>query len=339
MSKSFFRLISILFILLYSLKNVKAYPYQDEHFLRIDFGNTYIRMAVYINDTIIVIPNELGSYSTPNIISFTDKEILIGEEAKKQAALNPKRTIYNLTRLIGRNFTDEKEFKKEAELYPFDIINKDGKIFIQIEIRGEKKIYSPERLSAMILFKLKKIAEKYIGTYIDSALFSFPKYFDDLQRESIIKIGKMTPFKYNKIRFSSGMPLICYKEIELENRNILVFDLGGTSLEITIYEFKGDYYRINNIYEINDINIGGENFNQKIYEYFLNIIDNKFKKELNNKNLLSYKLLEEIEKAKINLSNSLETKIELNQSEYGFYFNYTLSRKEFEEINKDLSIK
>ena len=336
MSKSFFRLISILFILLYSLKNVKAYPYQDEHFLRIDFGNTYIRMAVYINDTIIVIPNELGSYSTPNIISFTDKEILIGEEAKKQAALNPKRTIYNLTRLIGRNFTDEKEFKKEAELYPFDIINKDGKIFIQIEIRGEKKIYSPERLSAMILFKLKKMAEKYIGTYIDSALFSFPKYFDDLQRESIIKIGKMTPFKYNEIRFSSGMPLICYKEIELENRNILVFDLGGTSLEITIYEFKGDYYRINNIYEINDINIGGENFNQKIYEYFLNIIDNKFKKELNNKNLLSYKLLEEIEKAKINLSNSLETTIELNQSEYGFYFNYTLSRKEFEEINKDL---
>ena len=336
MSKSFFRLISILFILLYSLKNVKAYPYQDEHFLRIDFGNTYIRMAVYINDTIIVIPNELGSYSTPNIISFTDKEILIGEEAKKQAALNPKRTIYNLTRLIGRNFTDEKEFKKEAELYPFDTINKDGKIFIQIDIRGEKKIYSPERLSAMILFKLKKMAEKYIGTYIDSALFSFPKYFDDLQRESIIKIGKMTPFKYNKIRFSSGMPLICYKEIELENRNILVFDLGGTSLEITIYEFKGDYYRINNIYEINDINIGGENFNQKIYEYFLNIIDNKFKKELNNKNLLSYKLLEEIEKAKINLSNSLETTIELNQSEYGFYFNYTLSRKEFEEINKDL---
>ena len=336
MSKSFFRLISILFILLYSLKNVKAYPYQDEHFLRIDFGNTYIRMAVYINDTIIVIPNELGSYSTPNIISFTDKEILIGEEAKKQAALNPKRTIYNLTRLIGRNFTDEKEFIKEAELYPFDIINKDGKIFIQVEIRGEKKIYSPERLSAMILFKLKKMAEKYIGTYIDSALFSFPKYFDDLQRESIIKIGKMTPFKYNKIRFSSGMPLICYKEIELENRNILVFDLGGTSLEITIYEFKGDYYRINNIYEINDINIGGENFNQKIYEYFLNIIDNKFKKELNNKKLLPYKLLEEIEKAKINLSNSLETTIELNQSEYGFYFNYTLSRKEFEEINKDL---
>ena len=336
MSKSFFRLISILFILLYSLKNVIAYPYQDEHFLRIDFGNTYIRMAVYINDTIIVIPNELGSYSTPNIISFTDKEILIGEEAKKQAILNPKRTIYNLMRLIGRNFTDEKEFKKEAELYPFDTINKDGKIFIQIDIRGEKKIYSPERLSAMILFKLKKMAEKYIGTYIDSALFSFPKYFDDLQRESIIKIGKMTPFKYNEIRFSSGMPLICYKEIELENRNILVFDLGGTSLEITIYEFKGDYYRINNIYEINDINIGGENFNQKIYEYFLNIIDNKFKKELNNKNLLSYKLLEEIEKAKINLSNSLETTIELNQSEYGFYFNYTLSRKEFEEINKDL---
>ena len=112
-----------------------------------------------MNHSAIVIPNELGSYSTPNIIAFTDNEILIGEEAKKQASLNPKRTIYNLIRLIGRKFTDDKEFTKETEFYPFDIINRHGEIFIQIEIRGEIKLYSPERLSAMILFKLKKMAQ------------------------------------------------------------------------------------------------------------------------------------------------------------------------------------
>ena len=115
MSKSFFKLISILFFLLFSLKNTNANKYEYGKCLCIDFGNTYIRMAVYMNDSVIVIPNELGSYSTPNIIAFTDNEILIGEEAKKQAALNPKRTIYNLTRLIGREFTDDKEFKKETE--------------------------------------------------------------------------------------------------------------------------------------------------------------------------------------------------------------------------------
>ena len=337
MSKSFFRLISILFILLYSLKNVKAYPYQDEHFLRIDFGNTYIRMAVDMNSSVIVIPNDLGSYSTPNIIAFTDNEILIGEEAKKQAALNPKRTIYNLTRLIGRNFTDDKEFKKETELYPFNIINKDGQIFIQIEIRGEKKLYSPERLSAMILFKLKKMAQKYIGTKIDTAMFSVPRYFNDLQIRSIKKIGKMTPFKINEIKGSSYVALYGYTNIKTENKSILVFDLGGTSLDITIFKFDEDIpFIIENSYEINDINIGGENFNKRIYEYFLNIINNKFKKDLKNNKLLSHKLMEEIEKAKTNLSNSLETKIELKQSEYGFDFKYTLSRKEFEEINKDL---
>ena len=337
MTKSFFKLVSILFILLFSLKNTNENIDDYGKCLYIDFGNTYIRMAVDMNSSVIVIPNDLGSYSTPNIIAFTDNEILIGEEAKKQAALNPKRTIYNLTRLIGRNFTDDKEFKKETELYPFNIINKDGQIFIQIEIRGEKKLYSPERLSAMILFKLKKMAQKYIGTKIDTAMFSVPRYFNDLQIRSIKKIGKMTPFKINEIKGSSYVALYGYTNIKTENKSILVFDLGGTSLDITIFKFDEDIpFIIENSYEINDINIGGENFNKRIYEYFLNIINNKFKKDLKYNKLLSHKLMEEIEKAKINLSNSLETKIELRQSEYGFDFKYTLSRKEFEEINKDL---
>ena len=337
MTKSFFKLVSILFILLFSLKNTNENIDDYGKCLYIDFGNTYIRMAVDMNSSVIVIPNDLGSYSTPNIIAFTDNEILIGEEAKKQAALNPKRTIYNLTRLIGRNFTDDKEFKKETELYPFNIINKDGQIFIQIEIRGEKKLYSPERLSAMILFKLKKMAQKYIGTKIDTAMFSVPRYFNDLQIRSIKKIGKMTPFKINEIKGSSYVALYGYTNIKTENKSILVFDLGGTFLDITIFKFDEDIpFIIVNSYEINDINIGGENFNKRIYEYFLNIINNKFKKDLKYNKLLSHKLMEEIEKAKINLSNSLETKIELRQSEYGFDFKYTLSRKEFEEINKDL---
>ena len=337
MTKSFFKLVSILFILLFSLKNTNENIDDYGKCLYIDFGNTYIRMAVDMNSSVIVIPNDLGSYSTPNIIAFTDNEILIGEETKKQAALNPKRTIYNLTRLIGRNFTDDKEFKKETELYPFNIINKDGQIFIQIEIRGEKKLYSPERLSAMILFKLKKMAQKYIGTKIDTAMFSVPRYFNDLQIRSIKKIGKMTPFKINEIKGSSYVALYGYTNIKTENKSILVFDLGGTSLDITIFKFDEDIpFIIENSYEINDINIGGENFNKRIYEYFLNIINNKFKKDLKYNKLLSHKLMEEIEKAKINLSNSLETKIELKQSEYGFDFKYTLSRKEFEEINKDL---
>ena len=338
MTKSFFKLVSILFILLFSLKNTNENIDDYGKCLYIDFGNTYIRMAVDMNSSVIVIPNDLGSYSTPNIIAFTDNEILIGEEAKKQAALNPKRTIYNLTRLIGRNFTDDKEFKKETELYPFNIINKDGQIFIQIEIRGEKKLYSPERLSAMILFKLKKMAQKYIGTKIDTAMFSVPRYFNDLQIRSIKKIGKMTPFKFNEVRSNSYMAVfggIDTKYTESENKSILIFDLGGTSLDITIYELDEDSL-IENSYGINDITIGGENFNKRIYDYLLNIINNKYKRDLKNNKLLSYNLMEKIEKAKINLSNLLETKIELNKSEYGFDLEYTLTRKKFEEINKDL---
>ena len=335
MSKSFFKLVSILVILLFLMKHINAIKPENIQCLRIDFGNTYIRIAVYMNNSVIVIPNESGSYSTPNIIAFTDKEILIGEEAKKQAALNPKRTIYNLTRLIGREFTDNKEFTKETEFYPFDIINKNRKIFIQIEIRGEKKIYSPERLSAMIIFKLKKMAQKYLRTNIDCAIFSVPRYFNDLQMHMVKKIGKMTPFKINEVRASSYASLFGYANIKTENKNILIFDLGGTSLEITIYKLDEDNL-IESWNKINDINIGGENFNKRIYDYILNIINTKYKKDKKNNKLLSHKLMEEIEKTKIHLSNLLEAKIELNQSEYGFDFNYTIKRKEFEDINKIL---
>jgi len=130
----------------------------------------------------------------------------------------------------------------------------------------------------MILFKLKKMVQKYIGTNIDSAKFSIPRYFIDLQRGSIKKIGKMTPFKINEIRISSYMAIYGYTDIKTENKSILVFDLGETSLDITIYKFVEDAFLVENSYEINDINIGGENFNKKIYEYLLNIINNKFKK-------------------------------------------------------------
>ena len=143
MLKSFYKLVSISFILLISHSYIFAFENNDTKkyipILGIDFGNTYIRIVVYMNGSLNVIPNELGSYATPNIITFTDKEILIGEAAKKQVSLNPKNTIYNLKRLIGRKFTDDKEFQKEKNLYPYDIINKDCDIFIQVEIMGEKK--------------------------------------------------------------------------------------------------------------------------------------------------------------------------------------------------------
>ena len=118
----------------------------------------------------------------------------------------------------------------------------------------------------------------------------------------------MTPFKINEIRISSYMAIYGYTDIKTENKSILVFDLGETSLDITIYKFVEDAFLVENSYEINDINIGGENFNKKIYEYLLNIINNKFKKVWKNNKLLSHKLMGEVEKDKIKLSNSIERK-------------------------------
>ena len=134
----------------------------------IDLGTTYSCVGIFRNGSVEIIPNELGNRITPSVVAFTDDDRLVGEAAKNQAALNPKRTIYSVKRLIGRRYND-KEVQMDKKLLPYDIIDKDGKPYIQVETKSGKKVYSPEEISSMVLTKMKQIAENFLGREIGRA--------------------------------------------------------------------------------------------------------------------------------------------------------------------------
>ena len=187
MSKA--KLFSLLFIWLIYSRNLIILAEEAEEnsykiegpVIGIDLGTTYSRVGIFINGSVEIIPNELGDRITPIVVTFTDDDILVGEAAKNQAVLNPKRTIYGVKRLFGRKYND-KEVQMDKNLLPYDIVDKDGKPYIQVEIKGQKKLYSPEEISAMILTKMKTAAENFLGTKVKKAVITVPAFFNDSQR-------------------------------------------------------------------------------------------------------------------------------------------------------------
>jgi len=144
----------------------------------IDLGTTYSCVGLYKNGYVEIITNELGNRITPSVVAFTDEERLIGEAAKNQASVNPSRTLYDVKRLIGRKFTD-KTVQGDKKYMPYEIVNKDGKPYIEASFQGSNKVFSPEEVSAMILTRMKEVAETYIGDTVVNAVVTVPAYFND----------------------------------------------------------------------------------------------------------------------------------------------------------------
>jgi len=149
----------------------------------IDLGTTYSCVGVYKNGQVEIIANDQGNRITPSYVAFTESERLIGDAAKNQAALNPENTVFDVKRLIGRTI-DDKNVQRDSKLFPFKIIDKDGRPFIQVSFKGEKKQYAPEEISAMVLTKMKEIAESYLGKKVENAVVTVPAYFNDAQRQA-----------------------------------------------------------------------------------------------------------------------------------------------------------
>ena len=144
----------------------------------IDLGTTYSCVGVFKNGGVEIITNEQGSRITPSVVAFTDDERLVGESAKNQAAQNPQRTVYDVKRLIGRKYTDS-TVQHDKKFLPYDIVNKDGKPYISTMFKGSQKEFSPEEISAMVLGKMKTIAENALGTEVKDAVVTVPAYFND----------------------------------------------------------------------------------------------------------------------------------------------------------------
>lgn len=303
----------------------------------IDLGTTYSCVGIFKNGRVEIIPNELGNRITPSIVAFTDDEKLVGEAAKNQGAINPTRTIYSIKRLIGRKYND-KEVQLDKKLLPYEIVNKDGKPYVQVNVKGTNKQYSPEEISAMILIKMKGIAEKYLGTEVKNAVITVPAYFNDSQRQSTKDAGVIAGLNVLRIINEPTAAAIAYgldkQTSKDKEKNILVFDLGGGTFDVSLLTIDAGVFEV--IQTNGDTHLGGEDFDNRVLDYFVKLIKKKHSIDVTENKSAIQKLKTEIEKAKRTLSSALQASIEVDELTEGIDFKESLTRAKFEELNMDL---
>jgi len=201
----------------------------------IDLGTTYSCVGVWQNDHVEIIANDQGNRTMPSYVSFTADERLIGEAAKSAVASNPKNTVFDAKRLIGQKFNDE-QVQKDMTHFTYDVINKDDKPYIQVEYKGETKVFSPEEISSMVLVKMKEVAEAYLGEKVTDAVVTVPAYFNDSQRQATKDAGSIAGLNVLRVINEPTAAAIAYgldKKSSAE-RNILIFDCGGKSVLLPV---------------------------------------------------------------------------------------------------------
>jgi len=306
----------------------------DGPVIGIDLGTTYSCVGIFKNGRVEIIPNELGNRITPSIVAFTDEERLVGESAKNQGAINPARTVYSIKRLIGRKFND-KEVQHDKKLLPYDIISKEGKPYVQVDVKGEKKSFSPEEISAMILTKMKSIAEKYLGQEVKHAVITVPAYFNDSQRQSTKDAGMISGLNVLRIINEPTAAAIAYGlDKKHKERNILVFDLGGGTFDVSLLTIDEGVFEV--IQTNGDTHLGGEDFDHRVLDYAMKLIKKKHSTDISKNKSAIQKLKTEIEKAKRTLSSSVQSTMEVEELAEGVDFKESLTRAKFEELNMDL---
>merc|ERR1719238_959280 len=266
----------------------------------IDLGTTYSCVGVYKNGRVEIIPNDQGNRITPSYVAFDGEERFIGDAAKNQAAINPTNTVFDVKRLIGRKFSDD-TVQKDMKLMPFTIKSKDGKPYVEVDVKGAMKLYSPEEISAMILGKMKEIAESFLGRKIANAVVTVPAYFNDAQRQATKDAGTISSLNVMRIINEPTAAAIAYGlDKKGGEKNILVFDLGGGTFDVTVLTIDNGVFEV--VSTNGDTHLGGEDFDQRVMEYFIKLIKKKYGKDISADKRAMQKLRRECERAKRSLS-------------------------------------
>merc|ERR1711871_373219 len=201
----------------------------------IDLGTTYSCVGVYKAGQVEIIANDQGNRITPSYVAWAeDGERLIGDAAKNQATINPSNTVFDVKRLIGRKFKD-KTVQADKKLFPFNIISKDGKPYVEVQVDGKKRSFAPEEVSAMVLQKMRSIAEGFLDTKVVNAVVTVPAYFNDAQRQATKDAGTISGLQVKRIINEPTAAAIAYGlDKKGGEKNILVFDLGGGTFDVTL---------------------------------------------------------------------------------------------------------
>merc|ERR1712137_534035 len=299
----------------------------------IDLGTTYSCVGVFKSGRVEIIANELGNRITPSYVAFTETERLIGDAAKNKAALNPENTVFDVKRLIGRKYSDQ-SVQSDKKLLPFEIINKNGKPYISAKVKGEDKEFAPEEISAMVLTKMKEIAEAYLGKTVTHAVITVPAYFNDAQRQATKDAGTIAGLKVARIINEPTAAAIAYGMDEKGESTILVYDLGGGTFDVTLLTVDDGVFEV--LATAGDTHLGGEDFDQRVMEHLLKQFRMKTGKDASKDKRAVQKLRREVERAKRTLSTQLQVQVEIESFFDGTDLSESLSRARFEDLNMDL---
>jgi len=301
----------------------------------IDLGTTYSCVGIFREDRCDIIANDQGNRTTPSFVAFTDTERLIGDAAKNQVAMNPHNTVFDAKRLIGRKFADP-EVQADMKHFPFKIVDKAGKPVIQVEFKGETKNFSPEEISSMVLTKMRETAEAYLGGTVTNAVVTVPAYFNDSQRQATKDAGLIAGLNVLRIINEPTAAAIAYgldKKVEGE-RNVLIFDLGGGTFDVSLLTIEEGIFEVKST--AGDTHLGGEDFDNRLVNHFVNEFKRKNKKDLSTNARALRRLRTSCERAKRTLSSSAQTSIEIDSLFEGVDFYTSITRARFEELCQDL---
>jgi heat shock protein 5 len=267
----------------------------------IDLGTTYSCVGIFKNGRVEIIPNDQGNRITPSYVAFTeDGERLIGDAAKNQLTSNPENTVFDAKRLIGRNWNDP-TVQKDKKFFPFKLVGKNDKPHIQVKVNGEDKTFAPEEISAMVLAKMRDIAEQYLGKKVTHAVVTVPAYFNDAQRQATKDAGTIAGLNVLRIINEPTAAAIAYGLDKKDGeKNVLVFDLGGGTFDVTMLTIDNGVFEV--LSTNGDTHLGGEDFDQRVMDYFVKLYKKKHGKNIRTDNRVMQKLRCEVEKAKRALS-------------------------------------
>ena len=299
----------------------------------IDLGTTNSCVAVFEGNEPVVIANSEGKRTTPSVVGFVENgERKIGDPAKRQAITNPKNTVYSIKRFMGENW---QQTEKEISRVPYSVVNEGG--YPRVDINGRK--YTPQEISAMVLQKMKKTAEDYIGQEVTDAVITVPAYFSDSQRQATKEAGQIAGLNVKRIVNEPTAAALAYG-VDKANKDmkIAVFDLGGGTFDISILEFGGGVFEV--LSTNGDTHLGGDDFDQVIIDWLVQEFKNDEGANLKDDPMAMQRLKEAAEKAKIELSSSTSTEINLPYimpvGGVPKHLVKTLTRAKFEQLAHDL---
>jgi len=298
----------------------------------IDLGTTYSCVGTFKNDQVEIISNDQGNRTTPSWVAFNDQERLVGEAAKNQAVMNPKNTIFDAKRFIGKKYNDS-SVQKDKQHLSCTIVEKEEKPYFQVEYRGEVKEWSPEEISAMVLRKMKEVAEAYLGESVVDCVITVPAYFNDACRQATKDAGAIAGLNVLRIINEPTAAAIAYgldKVNDGKERNILVYDFGGGTFDVSLLNLSDGCFEVKAT--AGDTHLGGEDLDMILVDYCLEEYKRKYGQDISKEIKVRRRLHVACERAKRTLSSASTATMEVDSLFQGNDFQCVLTRAKFESL-------